>query len=157
MIRDATEDDLPEIVALAARRRREYEAAQPRFWRESADALDRHQSWLAGQVGSAECVALVAHRQVFAGFLLASIVEAPPAYDPGGLTAVVDDFAVVDPKLWATVGRELLTAAQARLMLRDVVQMVVVCGRHDRAKRAGLLAAGLTVASEWFVGGLPLS
>jgi len=32
-----------------------------------------------------------------------------------------------------------------------VAQVVVVCGRHDEAKRAALFASGLTVASEWLV------
>ena len=47
---------------------------------------------------------------------IAAIIGAPPVYDPGGLTCMIDDFCVADPVGWATVGRALLAEAgqQAR-------------------------------------------
>ena len=155
MLTDATPDDVADIAALAALRREADEAAQPQFWRQAADAVDRHLPWLRTQVEDPAVVALVARSAgSLDGFLFASVVGAPPVYDPGGPTGVVDDFAVADPSLWPTVGRDLLAAAKQRLRARGVAQVVVVCGHHDEAKRAALLTAGLTVASEWLVGPL---
>lgn len=100
-------------------------------------------------------MSLVAYSETLTGYLLASVVEAPPVYDPGGLTGMVDDFAVARPELWRTVGRHLLEEASTRLNARGAVQIVVVCGHHDQPKRSALRDVGLTIASEWWVGSLP--
>jgi hypothetical protein len=71
-------------------------------------------------------------------------------YDPGGLTALIDDYTVEEPHLWPLVGRSLLDAAIEAAEPRGAVQTVVVCGPHDHPKRAMLLDAGHFVASEWF-------
>ena len=34
--------DIDDVAAIAASRRRDHEAHQPRFWREADDALERH-------------------------------------------------------------------------------------------------------------------
>ena len=39
--RPATHEDVNEVAALAADRRRDYETRQPRFWRQADDALVR--------------------------------------------------------------------------------------------------------------------
>ena len=88
----------------------------------------------------------------FAGFLIATVGPTPPVYDPGGLTAMIDDFAVVSDAAWATTGRDLLGAATARVRDRGATQLVVVCGHRDEPKRAALRAAGLSLASEWYTG-----
>jgi hypothetical protein len=155
VLTEATLDDVADIAALAAVRREAYEAAQPQFWRRASDAVDKHVPWLRTQVEDPDVVALVVRSAgSLGGFVFASVVGAPPVYDPGGPSGVVDDFAVADPSLWPTVGRDLLAEVKQRLLARGVAQVVVVCGHHDEAKRAALLAAGLTVASEWLVGPL---
>jgi hypothetical protein len=153
VVTDATPDDVADIAALADVRREAYEAAQPQFWRRAPDAVDRHVPWLRAQVEDPDVISLVVRSAgSLDGFALASVVGPPPVYDPGGPTGVVDDFAVADPSSWPTVGRDLLAEVRRRLLARGAAQVVVVCGRHDAAKREALLAAGLTVASEWFVG-----
>lgn len=120
--------------------------------RHTADAAKLHLPWLTAQIQNADVVSLVARsNNSLDGYVFASIVDSSPVYDPGGLTGLVDDFAVVNPSLWATVGRQLLDEVKRRLAERGVVQVVVVCGHHDDAKRAALVAAGSTVASEWLV------
>jgi hypothetical protein len=152
VIRDATEDDVLGIGALADRRRAEYELAQPVFWRRAPDAVERHLPWLSGLVADPAVVSLVAVTGAsLDGYVFASVVAAPPVYDPGGPTGVIDDFAVADPALWTSAGRDLLDALRGHLADRGVAQIVVVCGHHDQPKRQALLAAGMTVASEWFV------
>jgi hypothetical protein len=77
------------------------------------------------------------------------LVPAPPVYDPGGLTCLVDDFMVATPDLSASVGAALLDKAIEHARPRGAVQTVVVCGPHDTPKRAMLIDAGHVVASEW--------
>jgi hypothetical protein len=76
------------------------------------------------------------------------LIQAPPIYDPEGLTCVVDDFAVRRPSDWPGVGRELLDGMRKRVRTRGAVQLIVVSGHQDHPKRNVLDAARLTVASE---------
>ena len=84
------------------------------------------------------------------GFVIAALTPAPPVYDPGGLTAVVDDFMVERPELWSSVGRALLDRVIEEAEPRGAVQTVVVCGPRDEPKRRMLTTAGHVVASEWY-------
>ena len=170
MIRDATLDDVDAMAHLAAQRRAEYERAQPQFWREAPDALERHVSFLASQVADADVVALVAvgsepgvsaqsdapaaRAHAVDGFLIATLRPAPPVYDPGGVTGLVDDFAVTTAALWGTAGRDLLAETRRRLAGRGAVQLVVVCGDHDDAKLALLRDEGLATVSQWLLASL---
>jgi hypothetical protein len=154
MIWDATLDDVDAIAGLGQRVREQYAIYQPTFWRVATNALDLHRAFVAHLVADGEVLSLVAtddeHRLL--GYAFATVAPAPPVYDPGGLTAMVDDFAVADDDLWSTVGVELGAALRRRVADRGAVQMVVVCGAGHEAKRAALQAMGLTVASEWWVG-----
>ena len=47
-----------------------------------------------------------------------------------------------------------LDAARVRLSDQGIAQIVVVCGQLDGPKRDALVEAGLSVASEWYVGDL---
>lgn len=87
--------------------------------------------------------------------MLAQLVPAPPVYDPGGLTCSIDDFAVADPDLWASVGVDLLREVQREAGQCGAAQVVVVCGHQDHAKRAAPDNCALTIASEWWVKALP--
>ncbi len=148
----ATKDDVDEVAALADARRREYELQQPLFWRPADDALDRHRTYLTGLVDAADHVFLVTRRAGrLSGFVIGRLVPSPPVYEPGGLTCLVDDFAVAEPDEWASLGVALLRAVVHHARAGGAVQAVVVTGHHDEAKRQALRAAGLTVASEWWV------
>jgi len=153
VIRDAISADVDAIAALAEARRADYELAQPQFWRRAVDAVEVHRPWLAELVRDPDVVSLVATgtEGQLAGYAVATVVPSPPVYDPGGPTGLVDDFQLADPGRWSTLGVELLAAVRERLAARGVVQLVVVCGQHDVAKRAALTTAGLAVASEWYV------
>lgn len=149
--RPATHEDVDTVAALAAARRRAYEAHQPRFWREAENALARHTAHLHTLVDDADHVFLVAVAAGrVAGFAIGRLVAAPPVYDPGGPTLLVDDFAVERPEAWASLGRVLLRDLTDVARSRGAVQAVVVAGRHDEPKRVALRAAGLAVASEWW-------
>ena len=150
--RDATAADVERMVDLADASRREYEPHAPVFQRPASDARDVHRPWLATLVESPNVGAFV-HEDSDGdvdGFAIITTVPPPPVYDPGGLSSLIDDFAVSSPDKWVTAGAALLEAATAWARHRGAIQVVVVSGPHDQPKRAVLQAAGLYVASEWF-------
>jgi hypothetical protein len=98
-------------------------------------------------------IALVHERdEEIDGFVIASLVPAPPVYDPGGLTCLIDDFTVAAPALWPTAGEALLAEVGRRAKARGAVQFMVFCGHEHEPKRAMLAAAGLSLATEIHVG-----
>jgi hypothetical protein len=151
-VRRAVADDLTRVLDLAARARAEYAEHQPRFWRPAEDARARQAEFFNSLLPDPNVGFLVAGESLeVAGFVVARLFPAPPVYDPGGLTCFVDDF-VVDASDWSTVGAELLEAVKIWAGERGAVQLVAVTGQHDRPKREAFGSAGLSVASEWWVG-----
>lgn len=118
------------MVELADKARREYEPHAPVFQRRAANARDAHRPWLSGLVENPDAGTFV-HEDPDGcadGFAVITTLPAPPVYDPGGLSSLIDDFAVLSGE----VGDRRC----------DPV--------HDEPKRAVLQDAGLYVASEWF-------
>jgi hypothetical protein len=151
-IRGAKSADVERIAELADLKRREYEPFAPTFCRPAANAMDVHRPWIAGLVGDPE-VGTFVHESSDGGvdgFVIVTNGPAPPVYDPGGATSLIDDFSVASPDLWETTGAALLDAARGWAGNRGAAQLVVVSGPHDAPKRALLQDAGLYVASEWF-------
>jgi predicted acetyltransferase len=100
------------------------------------------------------------------GFIIGKLMPAPEVYNPGGLTLMIDDFLVA-PKLhsseggcvqsenlWQSVGHRLIEEIKAAAKARSATQILVVCGAHDHLKRNFLSEQNLSIASEWFVGGI---
>ena len=76
--RRAADGDIDDVAAVAASRRRDYEAHQPRFWREADDALERHKAFLRGLVDAADHVFLVAGEPgSVSGFIVGRLLPAP--------------------------------------------------------------------------------
>lgn len=154
-VRPAVQADVDGIAALSAARRQSYEHHQPMFWRQADDAAVRHHAYLQGLVDDPEHIVLVARNGgTVSGFVVGRLVGSPPVYAPGGLTCLVDDFAVAGDDDWPTLGVALLRELARGARERGAIQAVVVSGRHDEPKRRALAAAGLSVASEWWVGPL---
>jgi len=155
-IRPAVASDLDRLLQLGAARRRQYAGYQPLFWRPAADAVDRQRPYLAALIDDEAVITVVADTGgTLAGFAVGTLVAAPPVYDPGGPTCVIDDFAVAVPEQWSTVGVDLLGAVRRTARERGAAQVVVVCGHLDDPKRSALEHSGLSIASEWWVA--PLS
>jgi ribosomal protein S18 acetylase RimI-like enzyme len=149
-IRPARQDDVATIAKMISERREQYAIYQPVFWRVAADAEEKHRPYLAKLVGDPAVITLVSEESgAVTGFVIATIVGAPPVYDPGGQTCSIDDFAVL-PGRWDSTGRQLLAAATAEAAERGAAQVVVVTAHLDEPKRAALRASGLTIASEWW-------
>jgi hypothetical protein len=141
------------MAELAELKREQYKTHAPIFHRPKPDVRDLHAAFLASQIENRERQLALVHEAASGhvdGFLIATMVPAPPVYDPGGLTCLIDDFTVDRSDLWATVGRELLEEAIRLSEPMGGVQTVVVCGPQDGPKRAMLLDSGQIVASEWF-------
>ena len=151
--RAATAADIPALVALSDQRRQHYAQYQPVFWRPVADARERHEPFLRSLLTQDNVIARVHERGdgTVDGFVIATLVPAPPVYDPGGLTCGIDDFCIDDASDWPTIGKRLLADVMAEAKTRGASQVVVVCGHLDQPKRTMLAAAGLTIASEWYV------
>jgi GNAT superfamily N-acetyltransferase len=151
-IRTAVQADVPAMTALAGIRRVQYARYQPLFWRPAAVVAGQHLAYLGRLVASDKVITLVSEEDGrLTGFLIASLNPAPPVYDPGGLSCVIDDFAVTPAARWPTTGVRLLRAALAEAGQRGAVQAVVVTAHLDETKRQALRACGLEVASEWWV------
>lgn len=152
-VRGATEEDLEDLLRLAQQRREQYRSYQPQFWRPAQDAVQRQRGFFESLLADDQVVLLVAELgSEFRGFVIARAVSAPPVYSPGGLTCVVDDFTVVEPADWRTVGPALLEAARTWGADNGAAQLVVVTAHLDQPKRAALGAAQMTLASEWWSG-----
>jgi len=151
-IRPAVQADAAAMATLAAIRREQYARYQPLYWRPAVGVQDKHRAYLASLVASDRVITLVSEDagQV-TGFLIATLTEAPPVYDPGGPTCQIDDFVVTPATKWPTAGAELLRAGLAEAGRRGAIQAVVVAGHLDEPKRQALRACGLEIASEWWV------
>ncbi len=140
------------MVRLADRKRRQYAAYQPVFWRLAPSARAQHAKFLAGLVDDPDVLSLVATLdEEVRGFVVGRLVPAPPIYDPGGPCLYVDDFVVSREREWSSVGGALLRGVRHLGASRGAVQVVAVSGALDFAKRRLLADADLEVASEWWV------
>src|SRR6185437_6976674 len=138
--RAATAADIPALVALSDQRRQQYAQYQPVFWRPVADARERHEPFLRSLLTQDNVIARVHERGdgTVDGFVIATLVPAPPVYDPGGLTCSIDDFCVADASDWPTIAKRLLADVMAEAKTRGASQVVVVCGHLDQPKRTML-------------------
>ncbi len=152
-IRPAQAADVPQLVALSEQKRAEYPQHQPVFWRQAAGATEKQTPYFERQVAGNRTIALVYEQDgTIGGFIIGTLMDAPPVYDPGGPVCTIDDFTVGDATEWPRIGRALLDEVTRAAKAREAVLVIVVTGHHDEPKRAMLAASGCTVASEWWVG-----
>lgn len=152
--RVATQDDVGGIADLIQEKRLQYEHYQPIFWRIAPSARDNHLGFLAKVLANERTIALVWEETpgTVDGFIIANIIAAPPVYEPGGPTCMVDDYWVRGGERWETIGHALLEAVCVRARSEfGAAQVLVVCAHQDRAKRTMLHDQGLEIASEWYV------
>lgn len=135
-------------MELGRRQRQKY---QPVFWRKAVNSAAITQEFLDKLLGEPGTFFLVATegRQML-GFLVARKFPAPPVYDPGGDTYLIDDFCVLEPRHWLTVGEALLSHVSTLLHEHGAIQMVVICAERDLAKAEMLRRSDLTIASNWW-------
>ncbi len=150
-IRNASSEDAPQCVGLVEARRNEYENYQPRFWKKATTSASSTLPWFEKLFADERNVCLVAVESLsVVGFLIAREFPSPPVYDPGGATALIDDFCVAAKDRWQDAGAELLQHAKSELNRRGFAQVVVVGARQDAAKTEFLSQADLSLASTWW-------
>lgn len=126
VIRPADAQDLPEIVALTARKRRQLADWEPEFWAMGEGADELHRAWLERLVAYERIVSRVAvEAQEVLGFAVSL-----PRED----CWIVDDACVASGR-WADVGPTLLEAIVERPSLTCVPHADVP--QADAFRRAG--------------------
>ena len=150
-IRKARASDIEVVTELVERDRRQRQKHQPLFWRKAANSKAATQAFLAELLTEPGTFFLVAvEGSQMLGFLVARKFPAPPVYDPGGDTYLIDDFCVSEPRHWLTVGEALLSHASTLIHEHGGVQVVVICADRDLAKAEMLRRSDLTIASNWW-------
>ncbi len=100
-----------------------------------------------------DCTTLVAAQDGrIEGYALAMpALPAPPVYEPGGTTCLVDELEAARPEIRAA----LLYAIEGAAREAGDVQVLLACAARDRAKRAVLDARGYRWPVDWFSAPLP--
>jgi hypothetical protein len=155
-IRLSQAGDIQSIVEMSYQKRLSYEKAQAQFWKYAGNIAELSQAkWFEELLAHDNHIMLTAqNNQKIAGFIIGKLMPAPEVYNPGGLTLMIDDFCVADDVEWHSVGYKLVQEIKAIAKTKEATQMLVVCGAHDEPKRRFLMNQNLSIASEWFVGGI---
>jgi hypothetical protein len=150
-VRKAEAADIQATVELVERSRRQFQKYQPTFWRKAANSASVTEKFFAGLLADPATFFLVAlEGSQLQGFLIARKFAAPPVFDPGGDTYLIDDFCVLEPRLWLSIGEALLSHASTLIHEHGGAQIVVVSADRDLAKTEMLRRSDLTVASNWW-------
>jgi ribosomal protein S18 acetylase RimI-like enzyme len=150
-IRKARASDIEATVELVEHDRRQRQKDQPLFWRKAVRSTAATRAFLDKLLTEPGTLFLVAvDGSQMLGFLVAQKFPAPPVYDPGGDTYLIDDFCVLEPRHWLTVGEALLSHASTLIHEHGGVQIVVICAERDLAKAEMLRRSDLTIASNWW-------
>ncbi len=97
-VRKARASDIEAAVALAERSRRQYQKYQPAFWHKAEKSAAVTQTFFTRLLAENDAFFLVAiEADQLLGFLIARKFTAPPVFEPGGDTYLIDDFSVLEP------------------------------------------------------------
>jgi hypothetical protein len=157
LVRKSISSDIDIMVSISKDKRLSYEKAQPQFWSYSGkDGDNAQREWFKELLSHKDYIMFTAEdlNQEILGFIIGRLMLAPEVYNPGGLTIMIDDFCIKSEDLWISVGIELIKNIQKKAKEKGAVQVLVVCGAHDKKKRKFLMNQNLYVVSEWFVGGV---
>ena len=151
-VRIATEDDLPAMVSLIEAHRVQLKEWQPRFWNPAPGAAEMSKQWFGHLISQTRNLGLVHESDgTIDGFLIATIVPAPPVYDPGGLTCLIDDFAVASDDLWPSVGEALVQYASGWSKENGASQTVIITPMAHNEKMAFVENRRMTPSASWWV------
>lgn len=151
-IREANQDDLAAMVALIEAHRAQLEQWQPRFWKRADGSAEMTRQWFGHLIAQDANLGLVHETDgTIDGFLIATIVPAPPVYDPGGLTCLIDDFALASDDLWPTVGDALVQRASAWSKEKGASQTVIIAPLAHDEKIAFVKTRQMTPSASWWV------
>jgi hypothetical protein len=150
-VRKAETNDITAAVELAERSRRQLQKYQPTLWRKAANSAAATEALfvtLLTEPGTYFLVALEGAQ--LQGIVIARKFPAPPVFDAGGDTYLIDDFYMLEPRFWLTVGEALLSHVSTLIHEHGGVQIIVVSADRDLAKTEMLRRSGLGIASNWW-------
>jgi len=155
-VRLSTSTDINALVSLSKTKRLSYEKIQPQFWKYAGPEAEEVQAaWFEELLTNDQFIMLTGENNgKISGFVIGKLVTAPQVYNPGGLTLEIDDFCVATDALWDSLGASLLHEISNRAKARGAIQLYVVSGHHDAAKKQFLHSQNLSITSEWYVGSL---
>ena len=81
-------------------------------------------------------------------------LPAPPVYDPGGTTCLVDDLDLGES--WPGCGPDLLAGLEAAARAAGDVQLLIACDRRESGKKEALEARGYRWPVDWYSRELPV-
>jgi len=150
-IRQALASDVQAMAQLIAAKRVLLESYEPVMWRPSEAAAQLTPTFFTHQLGLPNVIARVAEDGGrFLGFIIGGMQDAPPVFAPGGKTAIVDDFAVVDGEGADAAASALLDAVMSEARARGAVQLIAIAAAKDVRVGRWLEGKKLHVASQWW-------
>jgi hypothetical protein len=150
-VRRATSSDLGAIVTLVSAKRAQLESFEPVAWHPSEHAPAMTEEFFRMQVGEQGPIFLVATDGArVIGFINAVLQPAPPVYDPGGKSIMIDDFAVIEGDAGDEAAMALLDAALSEGRGRGAVQVIIVAAAKDERAAKWFRARQLHVFSNWW-------
>ena len=136
---------------LVADKRAQLELFEPVMWRRSQNVDEMTRIFFQHQVAEPNVILLVAEEgDAFLGFLNGMLQNAPPVYDPGGKTVMIDDFAVVEGAAGDRAASALMDAVMSEGRSRGAVQMIVVTAAQDARSAKWFEDKKLHVVSHWW-------
>ncbi len=154
IIRKSIISDIKEMVDLSYIKRKNAEESQPQFWKIASGAEEIQAKWFEELLARNDHILLCSEENgKVQGFIIGRLLKAPEVYDPGGLTLMIDDFCVAGNK-WDEIASGLISQVKILAKEKGARQILVVSGAWDNTKRDFLKNIRLTIASEWFVGGI---
>jgi hypothetical protein len=147
----ANDNDIAGMVELSKRKRLSYEQNNPIFWKKAENAESLQYKYFTDLLQKNDVKILVSRNETgINGFIIAQIKTVPPVYDIGSLNCYVDDFVVDHPGEWQTIGKRLLIEMIALMKNEGVVQIVIVCGNHDKVKKGFLEKSEFSIVTNWY-------
>jgi hypothetical protein len=151
-VRRATTTDLDAMVALIESHRDKLQQWQPVFWRRVENSAELTHQYFQHLLKQERVLALVSETDLkVVGFLFGLVIDAPPVFDPGGKTCLVDDFAVASDELWATAGEEMLVYTRIWAKEQGAAQTVVITPMAYDEKLGFLKGRQMIPSASWWV------
>ena len=149
-IKLATSNNVEQMVELSDQKRTAYAKVQPQFWCKSINANVSQIEWFHSLLTNPQYLIYVAlDNNILVGFIIGQIISSPEVYNPGGFTLSIDDFVVKDER-YNDIGKLLLDNISVQAKKCSCVQIIIVTGAHDKAKKQFLNSYETKLVSEWY-------
>lgn len=152
-IQPLEQEDLEEVVAMSAKKRKDYSLVQPLFWKPGPKADEVQYKYLSGLIKEQGTLGLVLKKnKSVEGFIIGELYPSGPLYSGFGLCKV-DDYMIKDQR-WETTGHSLLSSLHQQSLIKGVNNLYIVSGYHDLPKKEFLARVGLKKVSDWWTGAI---